>query len=131
MVLTGLTSCSAVFEDQERCEVHRAEGRRAAMDLGQEGIGDIRRLHGDLRVGAGQGYVGDHAEEPCFAPARNHIASHGQRLDLLVEVELDVQPGRERSAGDHAELVGALGHSAQRRALLAGGNQRSRTRRRR
>ena len=80
MVLTGLTSSLAILQDQERAEVHRAEGGRALVDLRQERVGDVGRLLGDQRVGAVQRDVGDHAEEAAPAAAGHHVAADGQLL---------------------------------------------------
>ena len=70
----------AILQDEQRAEVHRAEGGRALVDRGQERVGHVRRLLGDQRVGAVQRHVGDHAEEARPPPPRHHVAAHGHVL---------------------------------------------------
>ena len=122
-VFTGLTSSLAFLQDEQRAEMHRAEGGRALVDGGQERVGHVGRLLGDHRVGAVERHVGDHAEEAGAAAACDDVAAHGQILQTLVAVQLDLQPLGQRSADDHAELVGAFSDGAEGRAFLGGGGE--------
>ena len=103
--------------------MHRAEGRRALVDRGQERVGHVRRLLGDQRVGAVQRHIGDHAEEARPPPPRHHVAAHGHVLKATLAVELDRQPLGKRAADDNAELVGAFGIGLTGRQLLTRGGE--------
>jgi hypothetical protein len=113
----------ALLHDEQRAEVHRAEGGRALVDGGQERIGHVGRLLGDHRVGAVERHIGDHAEEAGAAASCDDVAAHGQILETLVAVELDFQPLGQRATDDDAELIGAFSDGAERGAFLGGGGE--------
>jgi len=67
-------------------------GRRAPVDLCDEGVRVIGGLLGHVRIGRIQCDIGNHAEEAPAAPPRDDVATYGQFLYGHGPVQSDCQP---------------------------------------